>query len=168
MGDEVDHGERYQLLGLTICQPWAWAIAAGHKRVENRTWPTNYRGRLAIHAGKSRRWLHGTAELIELGLAVPPGDGLMFGAIVAVADLADVVRFDGAGFLGRDPFASGPWCWLLENVRALGEPVACPGRQGLWRPSLGVLRAIRSVAGNGGTGVKGKRDLLPGGGANGL
>lgn len=36
---------------LTIHGPWAWAIAAGHKTVENRSWTTNYRGTLAIHAG---------------------------------------------------------------------------------------------------------------------
>lgn len=23
---------------LTVKQPWAWAIVAGHKRVENRSW----------------------------------------------------------------------------------------------------------------------------------
>jgi hypothetical protein len=25
---------------LSICQPWAWAAAAGHKTIENRTWQT--------------------------------------------------------------------------------------------------------------------------------
>ncbi len=36
---------------LTLQQPWATLIAEGHKRVENRTWQTAYRGPLAIHAG---------------------------------------------------------------------------------------------------------------------
>ena len=39
---------------LTIRQPWASLIVDGEKRVENRTWPTKYRGPLLIHAGKSR------------------------------------------------------------------------------------------------------------------
>jgi hypothetical protein len=42
---------------LTVCQPWAWAIVHGRKHVENRTWATDYRGPLLIHAGGSRRWL---------------------------------------------------------------------------------------------------------------
>jgi|ERR1019366_4441992 hypothetical protein len=42
---------------LTINQPWAEMICRGLKRVENRTWPTNYRGPLAIHVGKSLAWL---------------------------------------------------------------------------------------------------------------
>lgn len=36
---------------LTVRQPWAWAIMAGGKDVENRTFRTKNTGRLAIHAG---------------------------------------------------------------------------------------------------------------------
>ena len=35
---------------LSIKQPYATLICAGVKRVENRTWTTDYRGRLLIHA----------------------------------------------------------------------------------------------------------------------
>lgn len=47
---------------LTICQPYASLVMLPesdprHKRVENRRWATKFRGRLAIHAGKSRNWL---------------------------------------------------------------------------------------------------------------
>lgn len=37
---------------LSILQPWAWAITAGYKDIENRRWPTKYRGWFLIHAGK--------------------------------------------------------------------------------------------------------------------
>ena len=37
---------------LTIKQPWASLIIYGDKDVENRSWPTSYRGPLLIHAGK--------------------------------------------------------------------------------------------------------------------
>jgi hypothetical protein len=33
---------------LTVRQPWAWAIARGHKDIENRSWTTRYRGPIAI------------------------------------------------------------------------------------------------------------------------
>ena len=36
---------------LTLKQPWASLIAAGHKKYEFRSWKTNYRGLLLIHAG---------------------------------------------------------------------------------------------------------------------
>ncbi|OJX63098.1 ASCH domain-containing protein [Dysgonomonas sp. 37-18] len=35
---------------ISIKQPWAYLICAGIKDVENRTWPTKYRGRVYIHA----------------------------------------------------------------------------------------------------------------------
>lgn len=38
--------------GLTLTQPWATLVAIGAKRVETRSWSTNYRGPIAIHAAK--------------------------------------------------------------------------------------------------------------------
>ena len=37
---------------ITIKQPYASLIVEGIKDIENRTWKTNYRGRILIHAGK--------------------------------------------------------------------------------------------------------------------
>lgn len=39
---------------LSIKQPWASLIAHGIKDIENRTWKTNFRGRIYIHA--SAKW----------------------------------------------------------------------------------------------------------------
>jgi hypothetical protein len=46
-----------RIKALTISQPYAELIASGQKFVENRHWPTNYRGLLAIHAGKGMQYL---------------------------------------------------------------------------------------------------------------
>jgi hypothetical protein len=35
---------------ITIRQPWAHLIVNGSKNIENRTWPTSYRGPVLIHA----------------------------------------------------------------------------------------------------------------------
>lgn len=35
---------------ITIWQPWASLIACGVKQYETRSWPTKYRGPIAIHA----------------------------------------------------------------------------------------------------------------------
>src|SRR5664280_3664302 len=48
---------------LSVQQPWAWAIVEGHKRVENRTWTTPYRGPVLIH--EEVRW--GGARLGTFG-----------------------------------------------------------------------------------------------------
>jgi hypothetical protein len=46
---------------LTLTQPWASLVAIGAKKIETRSWPTNYRGPLAIHAAKGfPRWARET------------------------------------------------------------------------------------------------------------
>lgn len=37
---------------LTLTQPWATLVAIGAKKIETRSWYTDYRGPLAIHAAK--------------------------------------------------------------------------------------------------------------------
>ena len=122
---------------LTICQPFAYLISLpdNHidaKRVENRNWPTSYRGPLAIHAGKSKGWL-GCWD------PIPPGE-LVFGAVIVIADLVGCLPIedvDGAWVAARWPWlaehehAEGPWCWVLENIRRI-DPVYCSGKQKLW------------------------------------
>ena len=38
---------------LTVRQPWAWAIARGHKPVENRGWSTDHHGPLPVENVKA-------------------------------------------------------------------------------------------------------------------
>lgn len=123
---------------LTICQPYAELIANGAKRVENREWPTNYRGPLMIHAGKSRSWLSGETDD---ELAAEFGRRVEFGAIVARCNLVACLHIDRieAGeykatypWLDGDPHANGTWCWVLEDVERLPEAIPWKGAQGLW------------------------------------
>lgn len=120
---------------LTICQPYAHLIVIGEKRVENREWPTRHRGRIAIHAGKSRSWL--TPGNVELHAG--RGDPMVFGAVVGTAELVDCLHIDAieAGdcaaypWLPEHPHASGTWCWILDRVERI-NPIPCSGAQGLW------------------------------------
>lgn len=108
---------------LSVCQPWAWAIIHGAKRIENRSWRTRYRGPLLIHAGKSRKL---KMDVLPGGTKVP--SGLVYGALIGVVDLVDCVPVDD---VAGDPFALGPWCWKVENPRAI-EPVAWKGQLNLF------------------------------------
>jgi hypothetical protein len=109
---------------LTICQPYAELIARGEKPIENRSWPTSFRGRIAIHAGKSKAWMDP-----DDGQRYP---GLAFGAIVATAELYDCVLLERLpADLRNHEHANGPWCWLLRDVRRI-EPIAMNGALGLW------------------------------------
>jgi activating signal cointegrator 1 len=119
---------------LTVCQPYAELIARGEKRIENRTWPTSYRGPLFIHAGKSKAWLDQERRF----------PGMAFGALVATAQLVACLRLDGAWpikwrHLQDDEHANGPWCWILDDVQRI-EPFEMRGAQGLWEVATWAAR----------------------------
>lgn len=117
---------------ITICQPYAHLIAILDKRVENRGWPTRYRGPILIHAGMSLDWL---------GTHPPVAEPMAFGAVVATANLTDCVHIDDIAmgtydlvypWLRDHEHASGPYCFILSDVRRLDRPVPLKGRQGLF------------------------------------
>ena len=107
--------------GLTLHQPWAWAIAHAGKNVENRTWaPPAYMigERIAIHAGKrfdEEAWTFlsdPSCSPIDESLAaedglfdVPCADEITLGAVVATATLSEVLRF-GEGEARGWPFSA--------------------------------------------------------------
>lgn len=120
---------------ITLAQPWATLIAIGAKRVETRSWRTNYRGPLAIHASKAlpafqfRNVLeaHGFHGFYELP----------FGAVIATCTLVWIVRIcpdntpPTPEFYYGD-YTPGRWAWYLSEVKALAVPMPARGKLGLW------------------------------------
>src|SRR2546425_12676597 len=110
---------------LTVMQPYAELIARGDKLIENRTWPTSYRGPLLIHAGKSREWMNDEDEYWMPNMA--------FGAAVATVRLVACLLLDNAWWpaeyvhLKASEHANGPWCWILEDVKRLPQPIPMRG-----------------------------------------
>lgn len=107
---------------LSIQQPWAGLIVDGVKPVENRTWSTDVRGWIAIHAGKKVdddgiRWLD--VHDIELSPSAPRG------GIVGVAFLSRVVTASAS------PFFFGPYGF--EFACAAPVPlIPCRGQLGFF------------------------------------
>jgi hypothetical protein len=99
---------------LSVCQPWAWAIIHGLKTIENRWRPTRHRGPLVIHASRSRRYRGG--DYLALLPGLPPWEQLAFGALIGIVDVVDCVPL---AEVKDDPFAVGPWCWVLTNPRPI-------------------------------------------------
>ena len=131
---------------LTLRQPWAWAVAAGHKDVENRTWQTPHRGWLAIHAGGE--WADSgavalcTQLLDDAGVAIPPKQHLIRSAIIAVVFVEDCIAPD-------TPLQS-PWAqphnfhWLLRGAVLLPTPVPCAGSREVWKLSKEQSDAVEA------------------------
>jgi hypothetical protein len=122
-------GVRAVLKTLSVRQPWASLIMSGAKDVENRTWSTNYRGRLAIHAASRP-----DSEGVEL---YPDVDGPL-GAILGTVELLDVVD-DSRSKWARP----GCWHWLLDDPRPLSRAFKTPGQQSLWDLPKQCRRLLR-------------------------
>ncbi|WP_436493404.1 hypothetical protein [Actinokineospora sp. HUAS TT18] len=123
---------------LSVARPWAGLIIAGHKPVENRTWSTTFRGLLVIHA--SQRWDRRGAEFAA-----------SVGMSTTVADYP-TGYLGSATLAGMHPAADCPpcsrwadeacWHWQLTDPHAFPQPVAGPGRLGLFAPPADVLAAL--------------------------
>ena len=123
------------LKALTIRAPWAWAIAQGWKRVENRSWATRFRGRIAIHAAVSKE-SDAEAAATFAALGIEPPTEFVRGAIIGTVELVDILplgeylrRFGDDRF--DRGFALGPLCWVLRVPR-LCVPTPCSGNFQLW------------------------------------
>lgn len=117
---------------LTVRQPWASFIVSGHKTIENRTWITNYRGSLYIHAG-SRMHETPIAEIESRHKIEIDRDALHFGALVGRVQLVDIVT------KSDDPFFIGPYGWVLENPEPL-DPIPMSGAMGLFDLPADIMR----------------------------
>jgi len=71
---------------LTLTQPWATLIAIGSKRIETRSWRTDHRGPLLIHAAAGLGPVGGIHGLVDVCRQDYFFDALMSAGIVAVAD----------------------------------------------------------------------------------
>ncbi len=105
---------------LTVRQPWASLIMAGIKDVENRTWPTSYRGPLVIHAGLG---LDHDAFTVHGRLL----DELPRGVVLGTVELVGCVRGHPSPWAEADC-----WNWLVADPRPLAAPVPAKGKLGMW------------------------------------
>jgi ASCH domain len=123
---------------LSVRQPWAWAIVAGHKDVENRTWSTTYRGRVFIHASLKPAQ-EGFAFCNRLGVD-PPTD-LTGGAVIGSVEIYEVAEASSSPWWIR-----GNTAWLLRAPLMLVRPVPLKGKLGIFRPSPSDARRLRRGA----------------------
>jgi hypothetical protein len=127
-------------LALTIQQPWADAIAYSDKRTENRSWPippAHVGARILIHAGKA---VDRNAVLCR-GSNWPDQRGV----IIATARLFACHQANTRGPLCCAPWGFPDcWHWQLRDVWRLPTPIQVSGLQKLWRPTQGLVDAVRA------------------------
>jgi hypothetical protein len=140
---------------LTIIQPWATLIALNEKKFETRSWPTKYRGPIAIHAGKKIDKEACEEPEIKAALARHgyTADSLPTGGVVAITEMYECWSIgtdyqSGMPLLynGKDGgdrivglkedkfgyYSPGRYAWELSDVKQLPELIPAKGQQGLW------------------------------------
>ena len=138
---------------LTLTQPWATLIALGAKKIETRSWKTNYRGLVAIHAGKgftqrereAISWGPTSSALAEC--SITRCGVLPLGQIVAIARLHSclptsetlVVPDKDTREFQLGDYSPGRYMWLFKDLVTLPTPIPYKGSQGLGRVHQPVL-----------------------------
>jgi len=126
---------------ITLTQPWATLVALGQKRIETRSWKTNYRGPLAIHAATNftddgrhlcdeepfRSLLGGDMRVV-----------LWKGFVLCTCNLTDCFKMTpewiatvkepelSFGYYDPDRYA-----WILDDIKPI-RPFRVKGCLGLW------------------------------------
>lgn len=111
---------------LSIRQPWAWCITAGLKPVENRSWPTRFRGEFLVHAGK--KFEHDAFQWLKDNQMIPPAmelNDFPRGGLVGRANLIDCVEHMDS------PWFFGDYGFVLADAQPV-QFIQMPGRLGFF------------------------------------
>ena len=131
---------------ISLTQPWATLIALGEKKFETRSWPTRYRGPIAIHASKAfPGWAKEMASEMPFYEALRPGGTYMhpeltLGVIVCVTSIVGCYTTEwGLKNLDKKELAfgdygEGRWCFKLGSIEKRFGMAEFPvkGHLGLW------------------------------------
>ena len=123
---------------LSIKEPFATLIKDGIKQIETRSWKTNYRGKLFIHASltKNNKSIIGRNELLKL----IENKEMNYGNIICECELVDCIYMDEK-FLNEiknnhieyicGHYDIGRYAWIFTNVKPI-KPIPAKGRLGIW------------------------------------
>ena len=120
---------------ISIIEPYASLIREGIKHIETRSWKTNYRGQIYIHASSTR-------IPVEYWHLLPLVSETRKGFIIAKANLVDCIEMtdDWIETLSETEkacgfYSAGRYAWILEDIEPI-EPIKAKGKLGLWEVEI--------------------------------
>ena len=132
---------------LSIKQPWAWLVVSGQKTMEIRTWKTDYRGPIWIHAGK------GLDDLAQTRLNAPIAPR---GGFVGMVTICDILELSREFWSEYRPFHRCWWSyqenaqpvygWLFHSPIQFEKCIPAKGRLGLFYPTSKELEQLMKEA----------------------
>lgn len=118
---------------LTIKEPWATLIINGYKKYEFRSWKTNYRGKILIHAGLNieKDMLQRFEEYnLEYSKGLIIGEVELVDCILVDEKLDKELRKTNQNVYGNNHI--NMYAWKLENIKKYKKPIKVKGKLGLW------------------------------------
>ena len=124
---------------ISLREPYATLIKNKIKLVETRSWKTNYRGELYIHASMSKVIKEdvNNKELMNL----LDGRDLSYGKIICKCNLVDCICMTDkyVSYMKENNYkeyicgiySEGRYAWILEDVEEI-NPINAKGQLGLW------------------------------------
>lgn len=121
---------------LSIKEPFATLIKDGIKIYETRSWKTNYRGEIYIHASLSLS----KSERVEstnkyLKSEIKPGFILCKCELVDCIPMTDeFIKYINEETSEYDYglYSEGRYAWKLKVLEVLDEPIPAKGKLGIW------------------------------------
>ena len=120
---------------LTVKQPWASLIVHGIKAIENRSWRTNFRGRVLIHSsakGDTAKFgclqPNQRLKVLNTPMSRVGFNDLPFGSIIGSVEIVDCVQNHPSIWADK-----GVYHWILANPVLFEKPIEnVKGKLGLW------------------------------------
>lgn len=136
---------------LSVMQPWASLLVMGVKRNETRSFRSNFRGRIYIHASKTKnRSLVDVCKQAPFNKYVPDYDKLPFGKILGHVDMINCMTTEEMSMVflqdsNREraieeyqfgDYSENRYAWVMENPVMLDEFISVNGTLGIWNYNL--------------------------------
>jgi hypothetical protein len=128
---------------LSVRQPWAELIVTGRKTIEVRSWATEYRGRIWLHAAKA------SEPDLERAFGVKQ---TFKGGFIGSVRLSAIVPLDDRRWsnwrprhLVSGPYRPGQFGWVLESPIRFKSPIPARGHLNLFRPDATLQATLKEA-----------------------
>lgn len=121
---------------LTIKEPYATLICNNVKKIETRSWKTNYRGELYIHASKSNDSKWNDTDIAKLlNQSINNGKILckckLVDCICMTQEFIDNLKESNPTEYKYGEYRIGRYAWILDEIEQI-EPIEAKGNLNIW------------------------------------
>lgn len=118
---------------ISIQEPYGTLILKGHKKIETRSWKTNYRGELYIHTSSTIFKGDNSKAFKYINK-----EDLVFGYIICKCKLVDCIEMTDEFISTVDSkelelgvYSNGRYAWVLEDIEPINK-IPCRGKLNIW------------------------------------